>query len=301
MNALQKKYGAEYAQQNHPHKPHCHVQFVGFPCNQFGYQEPAENHELMNCIKHVRPGFGFEPLFPVSGKLEVNGAGESPLFTFLKARCPAPFGLIANRTDITWTPIRNNDISWNFQKWLVDHNGDPIKRFTSRTDPVQTEDDIVALINKCVGEGGDNATKPIDIAALKPGAGPQASPAAAPAAAVPVSTGPPLGGIPSADEAQHAVEAEAAAKEAALKAATNGAGAGASTAGAAGATGAGQAVAAAKDDKAAAVTQANGQAATSGAAAPAAGSAAQTAGAQPAGAPAPAQKKKRSLFDVMFH
>ena len=46
-----------------------------------------------------------------------------------KARCPAPMGLIANRSDITWTPIRNNDISWNFQKWLVKHDGQPFKRY----------------------------------------------------------------------------------------------------------------------------------------------------------------------------
>lgn len=162
MNELQEKYGPEYAKNNHPNHPHCHLQIFGFPCNQFGYQEPAENFELMNCLKYVRPGFGFVPNFPLSGKLKVNGHEESPVFTFLKSRCPAPMGLIANRTDITWTPIRNNDISWNFAKWLVSSNGHPYKRFTSRTTPAMVEDDILQLLEECVRgdkEGIGNSTQ----------------------------------------------------------------------------------------------------------------------------------------------
>ena len=59
-------------------------------------------------------------------------------------------GLIANRTDITWTPIRNNDISWNFAKWLISSNGHPYRRYTSRTTPKMLEDDILHLLNECV-------------------------------------------------------------------------------------------------------------------------------------------------------
>jgi len=153
MNELQEKYGPAYAKANHADKPHCHLQLFGFPCNQFGYQEPAENFELMNCIKYVRPGYGFEPSFPLSGKLDVNGKNEDPIFTFLKSRCAAPMGLIANRTDITWTPIRNNDISWNFQKWLIDTDGHPYRRYTSRTTPIMLENDIVKLIDECKQKG----------------------------------------------------------------------------------------------------------------------------------------------------
>jgi len=147
MNELQKKYGNRTGQ--------CSLQLFGFPCNQFGYQEPAENHELLNCIKYVRPGFGYEPLFPLAKKGDVNGMYEHAIYTFLKARCPSPMGLIANRTDITWQPIRNNDISWNFQKWLIKHDGQPFKRYTSRTTPQAIEDDIVQLLNECT-----DATKP---------------------------------------------------------------------------------------------------------------------------------------------
>lgn len=153
MNELQENYGPAYAKANHPDKPHCHLQVFGFPSNQFGYQEPAENFELMNTLKYVRPGYGFVPNFPLAGKLDVNGKDESPVFTFLKSRCAAPMGLIANRTDITWTPIRNNDISWNFQKWLVGSDGHPFRRYTSRTPPLMLENDIVNLINECVRIG----------------------------------------------------------------------------------------------------------------------------------------------------
>lgn len=159
MNELQDRYGPSYAKDNHPSKPHCHLQIFGFPCNQFGYQEPAENAELMNCLKYVRPGFGYVPSFPLAGKMDVNGKDESPVFTFLKGRCPSPMGLIANRTDITWTPIRNNDISWNFQKWLIHSNGQPFKRYTSRTTPQMVEEDIKDLLKECVqGSLGGNST-----------------------------------------------------------------------------------------------------------------------------------------------
>lgn len=156
MNELQEKYGPEYANRTHPDKLHCHLQVFGFPSNQFGYQEPAENFELMNCLKYVRPGYGFVPNFPLSGKLQVNGRDESPVFTFLKSRCSAPMGLIANRTDIIWSPIRNNDISWNFAKWLVKSDGHPYKRYTSRTTPQSVEEDIVMLLNECAQ--GKNST-----------------------------------------------------------------------------------------------------------------------------------------------
>lgn len=144
MNELQKKYNTSSTNGGK-----CRLQIFGFPCNQFGFQEPAENFELMNTLKYVRPGYGFEPNFPLAGKLKVNGQDESPIFTYLKARCAAPMGLIANRTDITWTPIRNNDISWNFGKWLIGHDGHPFRRYTSATTPQAIEEDIQHLIREC--------------------------------------------------------------------------------------------------------------------------------------------------------
>ena len=58
---------------------------VGFPCNQFYLQEPGNNKtELLNLAKYVRPGNGYEPNFPWFGPVDVNGASEHYMFTFLK-------------------------------------------------------------------------------------------------------------------------------------------------------------------------------------------------------------------------
>jgi len=164
MNALQEKYGPKYAETNHPHKKNCHVQFVGFPCNQFGFQEPASTkEELENCLEYVRPGKvngkGFKPNFPLSTKLKVNGEGEDPLYTFLKSRCPAPGWTIAeNLNSITWQPVMSHDIRTNFHKFVVDHTGHPYKRFSSHNEPYETESTIQELIDKCVND--DSTTSP---------------------------------------------------------------------------------------------------------------------------------------------
>ena len=60
---------------------------LAFPCNQFGLQEPGENDEILNGIKYVRPGSGYEPKFEIAVKIDVNGPGEHPLYTYLKVRC----------------------------------------------------------------------------------------------------------------------------------------------------------------------------------------------------------------------
>lgn len=167
MNELQNKYGQRDG--------HCGFQIFGFPSNQFGYQEPAENFELLNCLKYVRPGYGFVPSFPLAAKGDVNGINEHSIYTFLKARCPTPFGLIANRSDITWSPLRNNDISWNFQKWLIKHDGQPFRRYTSRTTPQAIEEDINTLINECTNAlMNKNAASSANTTAAAPAASNQA-------------------------------------------------------------------------------------------------------------------------------
>ena len=62
MNKLQSTYGSKG------------LTVLGFPCNQFGHQENCNNKEILNCLKYVRPGDGFEPNFDLSEKLEVNGS-----------------------------------------------------------------------------------------------------------------------------------------------------------------------------------------------------------------------------------
>lgn len=103
---------------------------LGFPCNQFGKQEPGTKEEILPGLMHVRPGNGFSPNFHLFEKGDVNGRREQRVFTFLKNSCPPvgdSFGDPYGR--LFWQPIKLNDIKWNFEKFLVGPNGKPVMRW----------------------------------------------------------------------------------------------------------------------------------------------------------------------------
>lgn len=102
---------------------------LGFPCNQFKNQEPGSNEEIKEFCR-LNYGVSFE-LF---ARIEVNGAGAHPLYTYLKNQCP---GLLGSRT-----------IKWNFTKFLVDSSGTVVQRFAPATEPADIEQDIVRLLPK---------------------------------------------------------------------------------------------------------------------------------------------------------
>ncbi|CAI5455522.1 unnamed protein product [Caenorhabditis angaria] len=104
---------------------------IAFPCNQFYLQEPAENHELMNGIMYVRPGNGWKPHqnLHIYGKLEVNGENHHPLYEFVKESCPQTVDKIGKTDELMYNPVRPSDITWNFEKFLIDRNGQPRFRF----------------------------------------------------------------------------------------------------------------------------------------------------------------------------
>ena len=83
MNALQDKlFSPEGSKADS-----CGLRIVGFPCNQFGLQEPAANkYELLNGLKYVRPGHGFVPNFQLLEKRDVNGEKEDEIYTYFKVR-----------------------------------------------------------------------------------------------------------------------------------------------------------------------------------------------------------------------
>uniref|UniRef100_A0A8V5GCY4 Glutathione peroxidase 1 n=1 Tax=Melopsittacus undulatus TaxID=13146 RepID=A0A8V5GCY4_MELUD len=99
------------------------LQVLAFPCNQFGHQENATNEEILLSLEHVRPGKGYKPNFIMFEKCEVNGKNAHPLFTFLKEALPFPHddpsSLMTNPQSIIWSPVCRNDISWNFEKFLI--------------------------------------------------------------------------------------------------------------------------------------------------------------------------------------
>lgn len=100
---------------------------LGFPCNQFGGQEPGSAAEIATfCASNHGVSF------PMFAKVEVNGDGAHPLFRQLRASLPGLLGSTA--------------IKWNFTKFLVNREGVPVKRFAPVADPAGLAADIEALL-----------------------------------------------------------------------------------------------------------------------------------------------------------
>ncbi|XP_016076100.1 PREDICTED: epididymal secretory glutathione peroxidase-like [Miniopterus natalensis] len=115
---------------------------LGFPCNQFGKQEPGENSEILPGLKYVRPGGGYVPSFQLFEKGDVNGEKEQKVFTFLKQSCPHPSELLGSFKHISWEPIKVQDIRWNFEKFLVGPDGVPVMRWFHRAPVSDVKSDI---------------------------------------------------------------------------------------------------------------------------------------------------------------
>lgn len=114
----------------------------GFPCNQFGGQEPGQNKEILPGLKFVRPGNGFVPNFLLFEKGDVNGKDEQEVFTFLKNSCPPVGDTFAPKHRLLWDPVKISDIKWNFEKFLVGPNGKPVMRWHPSIGIAQIHADI---------------------------------------------------------------------------------------------------------------------------------------------------------------
>ncbi|XP_041348717.1 epididymal secretory glutathione peroxidase-like [Gigantopelta aegis] len=122
---------------------------IGFPCNQFGHQEPGNNAtEILNGLYYVRPGLQFTPLFQLMSKVDVNGHREHPLFSYLKESCAVPSASNYDKTESFWNPIKVNDIAWNFEKFLIDRNGYPVLRFKPEVEPRQLRGIITIMMDE---------------------------------------------------------------------------------------------------------------------------------------------------------
>jgi glutathione peroxidase len=100
---------------------------LGFPCNQFGSQEPGSETDIRSFCD-----LQYGVRFPLFSKVDVNGAGTHPLYEFLKKTRPGFLG--------------TKRIKWNFTKFLVDRQGRPIKRYPPQTAPAAIEKDIQAAL-----------------------------------------------------------------------------------------------------------------------------------------------------------
>jgi glutathione peroxidase len=96
---------------------------LGFPCNQFGSQEPGSESDIRSFCD-----LQYGVRFPLFSKIDVNGTGTHPLYEFLKKTRPGFLG--------------TKRIKWNFTKFLVDRQGRPIKRYSPQTAPAAIEKDI---------------------------------------------------------------------------------------------------------------------------------------------------------------
>lgn len=101
---------------------------MGFPCNQFGGQEPGTNEEIE---KFAREKYGAE--WDLFSKIDVNGKNADPLFEWLKSHKNGK-GLLTNA------------LKWNFTKFLVDKDGVPYKRYGPKDAPMSFEKDIQSLL-----------------------------------------------------------------------------------------------------------------------------------------------------------
>lgn len=117
LEALYKKYAARG------------FVVLGFPCNQFGKQEPGGADEISRTCYINYGNYGVS--FPMFEKVEVNGAAAHPVFRYLKKELP---GVLGGR------------IKWNFTKFLIGRNGKPLKRFAPMTTPEKIEAAILAAL-----------------------------------------------------------------------------------------------------------------------------------------------------------
>lgn len=99
---------------------------LGFPCNQFLRQDPGSNEEILEFCQ-----LNYGVTFPMFAKLKVRGKEQSELYKYLLA----------------YTPVRKNkSIKWNFEKFLVDREGNIVNRFESKITPESIEKDIEELL-----------------------------------------------------------------------------------------------------------------------------------------------------------
>ena len=105
---------------------------LGFPCNQFGAQEPGDEPQIRSFCETR-----YAVSFPLFAKIEVNGPGAHPLFAYLKSAEPGILG--------------TEGIKWNFTKFLIGRDGRPLARYAPATKPEAIEDDVRAALEEAPG------------------------------------------------------------------------------------------------------------------------------------------------------
>ena len=115
LEELQKKYGSK------------NFSVLAFPCNQFGGQEPGSSNEIIEFCS-----LNYKNTFPIFSKINVNGSDAHPLFNYLTKEKKGILG--------------TEKIKWNFTKFLINNNGEPIARYGPSTPPDDIQSDIENLL-----------------------------------------------------------------------------------------------------------------------------------------------------------
>ncbi len=103
------------------------LRVLGFPCDQFGHQEPGDEEEIRGFCSAT-----YDVTFPMFAKIEVNGTNSHPLYKFLKSARKGVLGTEA--------------IKWNFTKFLIGRDGTVLERYASTDTPERIEQDVLPLL-----------------------------------------------------------------------------------------------------------------------------------------------------------
>jgi glutathione peroxidase len=103
------------------------LEVLGFPCNQFGAQEPGSEEQIVQFCKR-----NYGVTFPLFAKIDVNGGDAAPLYQYLKKARP---GLLGSEA-----------IKWNFTKFLIDRKGNVVERYAPNVEPQAIAGDIEKLL-----------------------------------------------------------------------------------------------------------------------------------------------------------
>src|SRR5207248_50317 len=120
---------------------------LGFPCNQFGGQEPGTNEEISTFCS-----VNYKVSFPLFQKIEVNGENAHPLYQYLREQAPVDSNF--DETSFLYKHLSKNNpellegstIKWNFTKFLIDQDGNVVKRYAPTVNPEEIAIDIEKLI-----------------------------------------------------------------------------------------------------------------------------------------------------------
>lgn len=103
------------------------LEVLGFPCNQFGQQEPGSEEDIASFCST-----NYHVTFPMFAKIDVNGPNAHPLYQYLKQQAPGEG--------------ESSDIQWNFTKFLIDQYGNVVRRFEPQVTPAELEPYIAELM-----------------------------------------------------------------------------------------------------------------------------------------------------------